>query len=889
MKSSISLKIILMAAVGVVASSVLILCISTFMLGNLLTRTMEDDMLGFQSIVERMQNQEKERLMHNVSILANMPEFVEAVYRQDWEEVKEIARSFRTQLNLDSVAITDAGGIVMARGHSDRVGDDFNHRSTTRAAFRGEIKAGILFDEEAVLPFTIRCDAPVYKDGVIIGTISLAINIGSEEYVDNFRLISGKDFTIFKGDTIYMTSMRNADGERKIGDVSYVLPDKNEVLIVREEVYGEPVLSAYWLIENVDGRIIGMWSLSKLLSYQEKETNGVLIIVILCSLGVMLATLLAASVLGKRIALPISKTTDYAVQVAEGNLGVALDVHSNDEVGRLVSALQTMVNMLKTRIMEAEAANKAKSAFLSTMSHEIRTPMNAILGIAEIQLQKEGHDQETGEAFDKIQTSGDLLLGIINDILDLSKIEAGKLELLDIKYEVASLISDTAQLNMMRVGSKPIEFELNVDENIPACLSGDELRVKQILNNLLSNAFKYTGEGKVVMSVSSEPHDNDETTLIISVSDTGQGMTKEQVEKLFDEYSRFNQETNRSTEGTGLGMSITNNLVRLMSGTLSVESEPGKGSVFTLRLPQRINGNEMLGAEVAENLRQFRTRSRAQMKRVQITREPMPYGKVLIVDDVETNIYVAKGLLSPYGLQIDSADSGFAAIDKVKSGKEYDIIFMDHMMPKMDGIEATKHIRDLGYKLPIVALTANAVMGQADVFLSNGFNDFVSKPIDIRQMNVILNKLIRDKQPPEVIEAARNKAVNPFVSVVQASVDAVIIEAFLRDAIKALAKLEAIVKKNGYTDENDMRTYIINVHGIKAALANVGNPELSAVAAKLEKAGRENNIKTITDETPAFLKSLRSFVDGLTPEEENAETEAVEENTELLKEKLLII
>jgi HPt (histidine-containing phosphotransfer) domain-containing protein len=180
-------------------------------------------------------------------------------------------------------------------------------------------------------------------------------------------------------------------------------------------------------------------------------------------------------------------------------------------------------------------------------------------------------------------------------------------------------------------------------------------------------------------------------------------------------------------------------------------------------------------------------------------------------------------------------------------------------------------------------------MGQADVFLSNGFNDFVSKPIDIRQMNVILNKLIRDKQPPEVIEAARNKAVNPFVSVVQASVDSVIIEAFLRDAVKALAKLEAIVKKNGYTDENDMRTYIINVHGIKAALANVGNPELSAVAAKLEKAGRENNIKTITDETPAFLKSLRSFVDGLTPEEENAETEAVEENTELLKEKLLII
>ena len=292
--------------------------------------------------------------------------------------------------------------------------------------------------------------------------------------------------------------------------------------------------------------------------------------------------------------------------------------------GALVDITETKNILLDTERhrIEAEAASRAKSAFLSTMSHEIRTPMNAILGITEIQLQNDALDRDVKEALDKIYTSGDMLLGIINDILDLSKIEAGKLQLVITKYEIASFISDTAQLNMMRIGSKPIEFELYVDENLPVFMMGDELRVKQILNNILSNAFKYTSEGLVKLSVTSEASDDqdDIITLIVSVSDTGQGMTKEQVDKLFDEYSRFNMEANRSTEGTGLGMSITRNLIRLMGGDVLVESEPGKGSTFTVRLPQGKIDSEVLGREMTENLHQFRTSSMMQMKRVQITR-----------------------------------------------------------------------------------------------------------------------------------------------------------------------------------------------------------------------------------------------------------------------------
>ncbi|MCL1794245.1 MAG: PAS domain S-box protein [Oscillospiraceae bacterium] len=581
------------------------------------------------------------------------------------------------------------------------------------------------------------------------------------------------------------------------------------------------------------------------------------------------------------------KTGEYSYYRASGET-------IRDECGNPIRVAGSLADITETKNIlleterqriEAEAASKAKSGFLATMSHEIRTPMNAILGITEIQLQNEGLDAGVAEALGKIYSSGDLLLGIINDILDLSKIEAGKLELAVGRYEVASFVSDTAQLNMMRIGEKPIEFEVNVDENVPEALVGDELRVKQILNNILSNAFKYTTAGTVRLSVWAEGGGG---VLVASVSDTGQGMTAEQVEKLFDEYSRFNRQANRTTEGTGLGMSITKNLVRLMGGEISVESEPGKGSVFTVRLPQGNAGAGALGSEVAESLRQFRESGKSQMKRAQITREAMPYGRVLIVDDVETNIYVAKGLMAPYELKIDSADSGFAAIEMVGGGKEYDIIFMDHMMPQMDGIEATREIRGMGYARPIVALTANAVAGQADVFLGSGFDDYISKPIDLRQLNAVLNRLVRDRHPAEVVEAARELAEAKKGQRAEVpAVDAQFAEVFARDAKKALEVLEGIAKRGSYGDEGDLRLYVINAHGMKSALANVGNMELSETAKRLEAAGRAKDIEAIRRETPAFLDSLRRYADEICPVEAETGEDGADEDAAYLSEKLL--
>ena len=539
----------------------------------------------------------------------------------------------------------------------------------------------------------------------------------------------------------------------------------------------------------------------------------------------------------------------------------------NEFADRFAATLEKTIEQVQ-QLEILEANSLAKSNFLANMSHEIRTPMNAILGITEIQLQKYGADNEIKDAFEKIYISGDMLLGIINDILDLSKIEAGKMEIIVEKYETASIINDTIVLNMMRIENKPVEFYVSVDENMPEYMLGDELRIKQILNNILSNAFKYTDTGSVNMAFATEERGEnpEDVTLVITVTDTGQGMTTEQLDKLFDSYTRFNVEANRYTEGTGLGMSITGNLINLMDGSIQVESEPGVGSSVTIKLPQRKSGDGLLGKETAFNLSEFRTKSRSQLKRLQLNREPMPYGKVLIVDDVEMNIYVAKGLLAPYSVQTDSAESGFAAIEKVKSGKKYDIIFMDHMMPQMDGIETTKRLREMGYKEPIVALTANAVSGQAEAFLRNGFDEFISKPIDIRQLNMVLNKLVRDKQPEEVLEAARIQSEMPHSG-----------DEGFDDYMKSSGILEMVYKEFSHSQKNivpdikksieakDFKNAQLLAHTLKGLAGLIGENNLVTLAGNAEAAFRNRAApKQCIDELSAEVGRVLARITALT-------------------------
>jgi len=554
----------------------------------------------------------------------------------------------------------------------------------------------------------------------------------------------------------------------------------------------------------------------------------------------------------------------------------------NFVVFKFLESLQATMHSLEIAIEAAETANRAKSGFLATMSHEIRTPMNAIIGIAQIEMQKEDLPKKYAVSFNKIHTSGTSLLGIINDILDMSKIETGKMELDPQEYDVPSLISDTVQLNIVRIGVNPIEFKLEAGEDLPSRMIGDELRLKQILNNLLSNAIKYTEKGYVKLSIM-HTQEGENICLKFIIEDTGQGMKPEDQERLFSEYTRFNIRANRSTEGTGIGLVITKKLVELMDGRIEVRSEYGKGSVFTVTVKQRSVECEPIGRELLEQLRSFSFRGKKQAAGLHIVREPMPYGSVLVVDDVESNLYVAEGLLSFYELKVETAISGFAAIEKVRVNNAYDIIFMDHMMPLMDGIEATQKIRAMGYKGTIVALTANALVGNADMFKQNGFDDFVSKPIDVRELDLVLKRYIRDKHSERTEKyQARTKTAHEHdkPSLTQPK----LIEAFRRDAQRAVTTLRESLANA------DLKLFTITVHGMKSGLAYVGEHEKSALALKLEMAGRNGDMDFIAANAGNFIQALHGLVERISPAEASPEeAKDVIEDTKYLAAELLHI
>jgi len=523
---------------------------------------------------------------------------------------------------------------------------------------------------------------------------------------------------------------------------------------------------------------------------------------------------------------------------------------------------------VKDAQIQAERANRAKSDFLAVMSHEIRTPMNAIVGITQIQLQKEEPGSDNSLAMRKILSSADSLLGIINDILDLSKVETGKMELKPAVYDLPSLINDAVQLNIVRIGSKPIEFRLDVNKKLPTKLIGDELRIKQILNNLLSNAIKYTEQGNVKLTVG---HTDKEgvVSLYFIVEDTGQGLKLEDRERFFMEYSRFNAESNHSTEGTGLGLAITKRLVEMMDGMIWIDSEYGKGSKFMAGIKQRAVKCPPIGGEIAEQLQNF-TYVCERKANSTISRVPMPYGSVLVVDDVETNLYVAEGFLEPYRLNVETVLSGYAAIDLIDSGKTYDVIFMDHMMPHMNGIETTKKLRQLGYEGTIVALTANAIVGNDEMFAQHGFNGFIPKPIDMQQLNTVLNKFIRDRYPEEAARCSAEE-LSPIITD-----NRKLIQTFRRDAEKAIVTLKETIS-NG-----DIKLFSTTAHAMKAALSNVGEVKASRMAASLEKIG-------FAGDTEGFIAALEELILKYSPSEVIADTEGLTEDTEFLNAQLEVI
>ncbi len=658
-----------------------------------------------------------------------------------------------------------------------------------------------------------------------------------------------------------------------------------------------------------------------------------------------------------------------------GKLYLLTDITENYYYTRNISEQAEIMKALKE---QAEEANKAKSAFVSNMSHEIRTPMNAIVGMTEILLRENLPAQDVAY-LNNIRNSGNALLNIINDILDFSKIESGKLELVEAEYEPMSMFNDLSMIFLTRIGEKKIELIFDIDEKMPHRLLGDSLRIRQIIINLVNNAIKFTEEGCVCLSVKLGAVTDGDTELLVSVTDTGQGIREEDLGKLFGSFSQVDQKKNHNKEGTGLGLAISKQLVELMGGTIGVRSVYGEGSEFYFNIHQKTVDDEhaaVLHEDIADNPAKVRVggifsneylydnlrklcsrygviyvengadgmpvadidfyfvdsaglheiedminagRSVSGKKFVLLNplletcdserftgiNKPLyslkfcqiingeevmapvinddnvtftaPDAHILIVDDNEMNLKVARGLLEPLCMQIDTADSGKKAIQMIME-KRYNIVFMDHMMPGMDGIETTERIRkmddDYYRNVPIVALTANAVMDARSRFTAAGMDDFVAKPIEMKAICSIIKKWLprelickgektsaaketfADEQIPNLGDIDRNEGIRCCGS-----------EKLWLDLLGDFYKLIDIKAKKleNCVADGLIRDYTIEVHALKNTARMIGATYLSEWFHRMEDCGNAEDVVTIEEETPPLLEKYRSYKEILAP------------------------
>ena len=500
---------------------------------------------------------------------------------------------------------------------------------------------------------------------------------------------------------------------------------------------------------------------------------------------------------------------------------------------------------------EADRENEAKSHFLSNMSHEIRTPINAILGMNEMIL-RECTDRQLLSYAANIQSAGKTLLFLINDILDMSKIESGKMEIVNVEYAPENLIMDLWNVIFLRAQEKGLGIRFSLDETLPKTLYGDDVRIKQIVTNLLTNAVKYTPHGGVGMKVAYERQGEDRLILIISVKDTGIGIRQEDMGKLFESFQRLDEEKNRNIEGTGLGMNITMSLLKLMGGEMKVESEYGKGSTFSVTIPQKI-----ICGEPAGDFETIKERREQSLSRKSQTFEA-PEASVLVVDDNSMNLTVFKSLLKRTKMKITTADSGRRCLELVKK-EQYHMIFMDHMMPEMDGIETLHELRKLSdspnQDTPVIILTANALSGAKEGYLKEGFADFLTKPIDGDLLEFTVRKylpqvLVREVKTdePEKKDSAANTDHESYLQygisiengLLLAKNDEEMYLELLRIFLRDRSKQDEMRK---FISERNLKDYAIWAHGLKGNARTLGADKLADMALEHEKQSKAGNME----------------------------------------------
>ena len=534
-----------------------------------------------------------------------------------------------------------------------------------------------------------------------------------------------------------------------------------------------------------------------------------------------------------------------------------------------VHSIERSNEMLKAAEEKARKASAAKDEFLSSMSHEIRTPINTILGMNEM-IGRKSNDNEISRYSRDIEHSGKLLLSIINDVLDFSKIEAGKMQLYPAPFDTLSLFSDAVSLLDERAPLKGLSVSLDISPDIPATLVGDDVRLRQIIMNLITNAVKYTSEGSVSLTAKAEslPEEN-RVSLLVSVSDTGTGISREDGEKIFTEFSRVGSVKNRHIEGTGLGLAISKNLALSMGGDIVFESEVGKGSVFTVELPLEVADITPMG--------ELSKKGRGVKKKAYKPLFKAPDVRILAVDDNAMNLTVIKELLSETEMTIDTAKDGHEALELTREGK-YDVILMDHMMPYLDGIETFKMLRDEegnpNRSTPVIALTANAVSGSKEKYLSEGFSDYISKPVDPavleekllfsisgNKKNIDTRQSTERKETPPFEDTGDNALIDHDEALRYAGGDEDVLKKILSSFV--LQNREYERKLPGLLKERRIKDIEVISHTIKSGARTIGAKKLSEEAAQIEALAKEENTEALKGRFEGFLNDLSKVLQSI--------------------------
>jgi signal transduction histidine kinase/DNA-binding response OmpR family regulator len=816
-----------------------------------------------------LKNCERDSTSAAVSV-SRFPDIIKAIKERDTQELLRILIPLTGLFEVTYFTITDEKEIALARTFEPSwFGDSVSYIQNVEDALNGKVTT--YYESGPTILISILTSAPIYdEDGRLIGAVSAGVRLDGNESLDSLKTLLNADFSVFLGDTRIATTLMK-DGKRLEG-VSENADILNAIIENKQSYFGNAVVfgesfSTFWqpLINSKD-EVFAVLAVGVSNVELERVTRGIIISSILIGLLGLAVSIIVLMYIITKITKPIKELVNLVSDVTQGNVHESIDrtYVSNDEIGSLVSDVYLLIDaykqvkdyekQLREAVKKAEASSVAKSVFLANMSHEIRTPMNSIIGFNELAMD-DNISSKTRDYLEKIQINAQWLLQIINDVLEISKVESGKLELERIPFDLHDIFAHCRAVIMPKALEKGINLHFYAEPSVGKKMMGDPTRLRQILTNLLYNAIKFTNIGFIKLTSSIEHSDDNRITVYFEVRDSGIGMTAEQISRIFEPFVQGDSSTTRKYGGTGLGLSITKNLIELMGGKLVVESTPNVGSKFgfsvvldTINIPYDMPVHENTTAEVK-------------------LEKPVLKGKILVCEDNNMNQLVIKESLERIGLNAVIAENGLEGVNIVRKlvedgGEPFDLIFMDIQMPVMDGLEAASQIEKLKTGTPIVAMTANIMLGEMEVYKQSGIPDYISKPFTSQELWRCLLKYLTPANQKSAVEKTQNTEKNTQP-----------------DDLDLDMEFKKVLQHHFWKNNQNKYNEIINAieaddltlahriaHTLKGNAAQLGRTSLQAAATDVERNLKEGKMlvtevqfKTLETELHKFIEELSLF------------------------------